>query len=370
MSFTGANVKLSTLNGHLICGLCGGYLIDATVLTECVHVFCRSCIVKYLTEHKVCPLCQSLIQETRPGHALRPDTVLQRVVYKLVPGLLKTEMQRLTEFCSSMSASETMQSVHAPESEYFLGTSTAFSHPPLPTALATRSLSRNQSALPTSRQISGKHVPSYTKVPSSVSYLLGEDEFISVALTHIPTIPDTQFSASKPLIHTFNRSCENETTSASTSPTPGECELETVYLLCPSVVTVQSLHHLILAKYQIDPHKLVVDFYLDGECLEPSHSLREVAFLYCFPAKHQRMCFEFIFADARLAWWGRPMPRLERSHNKDSHQLIWSPPLDRRRSCCSSPDSVDDVRPRQRAWSIASGERNREAHSKAKRTSL
>lgn len=101
MNLSAPKIKLPVLNGHLICGLCGGYLIDATVLTECVHVFCRSCILKYLTEHKVCPLCQSLIQETRPGQALRPDIALQRVVYKLVPGLLRTEMQRLMDFYSS-----------------------------------------------------------------------------------------------------------------------------------------------------------------------------------------------------------------------------------------------------------------------------
>ncbi|KAF7234164.1 hypothetical protein EG68_12422 [Paragonimus skrjabini miyazakii] len=111
MSCTAASIKLSALNGHLICGLCGGYLIDATVLTECIHAFCRSCILKYITEHKVCPLCQSLIQETRPGQALQPDINLQRVVYKLVPGLLRTEMQRLSQFCSSLSASSSEEHV-------------------------------------------------------------------------------------------------------------------------------------------------------------------------------------------------------------------------------------------------------------------
>lgn len=98
-------INLSFLNGHLICGLCGGYLIDATVLTNCMHAFCRSCILKYLSEcNKLCPLCQTLIQESRvPGNAsgvsaLRADVTLQRVIYKLVPGLLRVEIDRIADF--------------------------------------------------------------------------------------------------------------------------------------------------------------------------------------------------------------------------------------------------------------------------------
>ncbi|CAH8557946.1 unnamed protein product [Heterobilharzia americana] len=111
MTASYSGVKLSSINGHLICGLCGGYLIDATVLTECIHVFCRSCILKYLLENKICPLCQSLVQETRPGQALRPDVALQRIVYKLVPGLLKTEMKRISEFKIHIQKSHVLTSL-------------------------------------------------------------------------------------------------------------------------------------------------------------------------------------------------------------------------------------------------------------------
>ena len=33
----GGKLKLSELNPHLICVLCGGYLIDATSIVECLH---------------------------------------------------------------------------------------------------------------------------------------------------------------------------------------------------------------------------------------------------------------------------------------------------------------------------------------------
>ncbi|VDK88903.1 unnamed protein product [Dibothriocephalus latus] len=102
-----SKINLSLLNAHLICGLCGGYLIDATVLTNCVHAFCRSCILRYLLDNKVCPLCDSLIHEGRPGFALRPDITLQRVVYKLVPGLLRVELDRIAAFRARFSQNPT-----------------------------------------------------------------------------------------------------------------------------------------------------------------------------------------------------------------------------------------------------------------------
>uniref|UniRef100_A0A8C2NUK1 RING-type domain-containing protein n=1 Tax=Capra hircus TaxID=9925 RepID=A0A8C2NUK1_CAPHI len=43
-------IKLWDINAHITCRLCGGYLIDATTVTECLHTFCRSCLVKYLEE--------------------------------------------------------------------------------------------------------------------------------------------------------------------------------------------------------------------------------------------------------------------------------------------------------------------------------
>lgn len=91
-------LKITELNPHLLCGLCGGYLIDASTLAECLHSFCRSCIIKHLDTHKTCPLCEALIHKTRPQHAVRPDKALQGIVYKLVPGLYHREMQRRQEF--------------------------------------------------------------------------------------------------------------------------------------------------------------------------------------------------------------------------------------------------------------------------------
>lgn len=36
-------IKLKTLNSHITCKICRGYLIDATTVTECLH----TCKLKY-----------------------------------------------------------------------------------------------------------------------------------------------------------------------------------------------------------------------------------------------------------------------------------------------------------------------------------
>ncbi|TRZ05362.1 hypothetical protein HGM15179_021745, partial [Zosterops borbonicus] len=80
-------VKMKELNEHIVCFLCAGYFIDATTITECLHTFCKSCIVKYLQTSKYCPMCNTKIHETQPLLNLKLDRVMQDIVYKLVPGL-------------------------------------------------------------------------------------------------------------------------------------------------------------------------------------------------------------------------------------------------------------------------------------------
>ncbi|KAL0118424.1 hypothetical protein PUN28_009231 [Cardiocondyla obscurior] len=94
----GRRVRLAKLNDQLTCKLCGGYFIDATTIIECLHSFCRSCIVKYLTNNKYCPICEVQIHKSRPLLNIRPDHMLQDIVYKLVPGCYQNEMRCRREF--------------------------------------------------------------------------------------------------------------------------------------------------------------------------------------------------------------------------------------------------------------------------------
>ncbi|KAF2882009.1 hypothetical protein ILUMI_24157 [Ignelater luminosus] len=85
-------IKLVEINPHLACYLCKGYYIDATTISECLHSFCRSCIIKFLHEHSYCPICEVIINKAKPN--LKLDKTLQDIVYKLVPELFLNEMTR------------------------------------------------------------------------------------------------------------------------------------------------------------------------------------------------------------------------------------------------------------------------------------
>ncbi|XP_014668114.1 PREDICTED: polycomb group RING finger protein 1-like isoform X2 [Priapulus caudatus] len=87
-------LRIQDLNPHIVCSLCAGYFIDATTITECLHTFCKSCIVKYLQTRKHCPSCNVKVHETQPLLKLKLDIVMQDIVYKLVPRLYEKEQAR------------------------------------------------------------------------------------------------------------------------------------------------------------------------------------------------------------------------------------------------------------------------------------
>ncbi|NXP61801.1 PCGF2 protein, partial [Chloropsis cyanopogon] len=99
-------IKITELNPHLMCALCGGYFIDATTIVECLHSFCKTCIVRYLETNKYCPMCDVQVHKTRPLLSIRSDKTLQDIVYKLVPGLFKDEMKRRRDFYAAYPVTE------------------------------------------------------------------------------------------------------------------------------------------------------------------------------------------------------------------------------------------------------------------------
>uniref|UniRef100_U5EX59 Polycomb group RING finger protein 3 n=1 Tax=Corethrella appendiculata TaxID=1370023 RepID=U5EX59_9DIPT len=91
-------IKLKTLNKHITCEICHGYFIDATTVTECLHTFCKSCLVKHLEENNTCPSCGDVIHQSHPLQYISFDRTMQDIVYKLVPNLMENEMKREREF--------------------------------------------------------------------------------------------------------------------------------------------------------------------------------------------------------------------------------------------------------------------------------
>ncbi|KAL9983301.1 hypothetical protein ACROYT_G005448 [Oculina patagonica] len=78
-------LPVTTLNQHIICKLCNGYLVDAATITECLHTFCKSCLVRHIELVNRCPTCNSLIHESQPLYNIRLDRTMQDIVYKLLP---------------------------------------------------------------------------------------------------------------------------------------------------------------------------------------------------------------------------------------------------------------------------------------------
>ncbi|XP_038629209.1 polycomb group RING finger protein 6 isoform X2 [Scyliorhinus canicula] len=92
------NICLADVNPYILCPVCGGYFIDATTITECLHTFCKSCIVKHFDYSNRCPKCNIIVHQTQPLYNIRLDRKLQDIVYKLVPNLESNEKKRLHDF--------------------------------------------------------------------------------------------------------------------------------------------------------------------------------------------------------------------------------------------------------------------------------
>uniref|UniRef100_A0A4W4H7H0 Polycomb group ring finger 6 n=1 Tax=Electrophorus electricus TaxID=8005 RepID=A0A4W4H7H0_ELEEL len=56
---------------YIRCSLCNGFFIDATTITECLHTFCKSCIVKHFFYSNRCPNCAIVVHQTQPLYNIR-----------------------------------------------------------------------------------------------------------------------------------------------------------------------------------------------------------------------------------------------------------------------------------------------------------
>ena len=91
-------INICSINEMITCKICSGYLVDATTVTECLHTFCKSCIVKHLEDNIHCPECEVMIHQSHPLDYIAFDRTMQDIVYKLVPSLEEAEYKREREF--------------------------------------------------------------------------------------------------------------------------------------------------------------------------------------------------------------------------------------------------------------------------------
>jgi len=78
------------VNPHLVCHLCMGYFKDACTIIECLHTFCRACVLRHFKDSNVCPTCDSHLG-TNPRDLVRTDRTLQSIVDKIFPQFAQRE---------------------------------------------------------------------------------------------------------------------------------------------------------------------------------------------------------------------------------------------------------------------------------------
>ncbi|KAL7643711.1 UNVERIFIED_CONTAM: hypothetical protein RMT77_005717 [Armadillidium vulgare] len=244
-------IKLTKLNKHLVCHLCNGYFVEATTITECLHTFCKSCIVRYLKSSSYCPVCEVQVHKTKPTSGLREDRTLQDVVYKLVPDLFRNEMARRVQFYKEhpeaggdkieQSLRERRHFFHVDDqislSLEFLPPAHAHAH-----ALGLRPL----------------RAPSFClSQPPSTTPSHGEGDKAS------GKEGDSALSAGGKMDST------------------GEMVIIPIrrYLKCPAAVQIRLLEKFIRLKYNLSPHHRV-DIVHGGDCLSPELTLLDVVYMY------------------------------------------------------------------------------------------
>ncbi|VDN03540.1 unnamed protein product [Thelazia callipaeda] len=87
------------LNENLCCSSCKSYLIDAVTLTECLHSYCRACLLRDIEKNESynCTKC-GVSCGNDLGEAFVRDDTLQKLVYKMVPDLYWQELHQRGEF--------------------------------------------------------------------------------------------------------------------------------------------------------------------------------------------------------------------------------------------------------------------------------
>lgn len=88
-------VALDKINQFFICPICQGYFRDAHTVPECLHTFCKSCLIIKLREVAECPQCKA---KTNPSNIGRPDRHIQSLFQKLYLDVEKLDEEAEKKF--------------------------------------------------------------------------------------------------------------------------------------------------------------------------------------------------------------------------------------------------------------------------------
>lgn len=103
------SVSVAELNEFLTCPLCNGYFREAHTIPECLHSFCKACILKNFTEnnqkgHVVCPTCKTNLGVYANNKQLIYDRNLQALLDEIFPHFAEQEKAEETAFNAALKA--------------------------------------------------------------------------------------------------------------------------------------------------------------------------------------------------------------------------------------------------------------------------
>lgn len=88
-------LSIARLNEHLLCKICDGYYREAHTISECLHTFCKVCLLREFHEQrgrgaKSCPTC-AVHLGANPEARCVFDRNLQSIVDKVFPEYAERE---------------------------------------------------------------------------------------------------------------------------------------------------------------------------------------------------------------------------------------------------------------------------------------
>ncbi|CAH1155546.1 unnamed protein product [Phaedon cochleariae] len=288
------------LNSIITCRLCEGYLIDATALTECFHVFCRGCILRYFENSKTgCPTCNTVYKKKSQVY-FRADPQTQSLVYKLVPSLYAREMQRREDFyrstglrasssCSDDSVIDRERDMINDQEEMiskYVGDKALFLSPDDSVSL---SLEYYQAHLDIDKQ---EKAPEVLKTPDNSEVVKNNANSTNSDNSQINSL-----EKNVEIICDKNNKTSDKEDNVKKEQKSKDCDKR--FLRCPAAVSMKHLQKFIRMKFGLTgDHR--VDIIYKGEVLPKDFSLMDVAYSFKWKREKPMRFFYRIFTPTKV----------------------------------------------------------------------
>nr|XP_023023446.1 uncharacterized protein LOC111511646 [Leptinotarsa decemlineata] len=306
MDVKGRNkILVKDLNSVITCRLCEGYLIDATALTECVHVFCRACILRYFENNKTgCPTCNTIYKK-KSQTCFKSDPQTQSLVYKLVPALYSKEIQRREDFyrstgvrasssCSDDSVIDRERDMMNDQEEMissYIGDKAQFLSPDDSISL---SLEYYQSHLDTTDKEDKPSAARSSNINESELKQTDISENSDKSKTDLTNEANKTSECVKDDVVTGS---DKESTVNGEKQTSRDCDKR--FLQCPAAVSMKHLQKFVKMKYGLTgDHR--VDIIYKGEVLPQDFSLMDVAYTFKWARDKPMRFFYRIFTPMKI----------------------------------------------------------------------